>query len=154
MWWWLMNLAPGAAEALIVGNERSYLSWFYGRAPGTRAAIGDALEEYLRTFAGAEGVLGALGVYRAAFTTVEQTESLARRRITTPVTAIGGEFSRGAELMESMVTRVAERVTAVCAAGAGHLVPEERPDVIVDAILAGPLAAGTVDSTRSRGPAA
>ncbi|MFT3866758.1 MAG: alpha/beta hydrolase [Solirubrobacterales bacterium] len=141
MWWWLMHLAPGAQERLIVGNERAYLSWFYDRVPSSREGVGDAIDEYLRTFAGTEGVLGALGVYRAAFTTIEQTEPLAERKLTVPVTGIGGEHSRGAELMRDMLETVAEDVSAITAPGAGHFVPEERPQAIIDSVLAGPTSA-------------
>ena len=138
LWWWLMHLAPGAPERLIVGNERAYLSWFYDRVPSSRAGVGEAIDEYLRTFSGLEGVLGALGVYRAAFTTIRQTEPLTTRKVTVPVTGIGGEFLRGGDLMREMLEEVAERVTGVTAPGAGHFVPEERPDVIVRSVLAGP----------------
>lgn len=138
MWWWLMHLAPGAPERLIVGNERAYLSWFYDRLPSGREGVGGAIDEYLRTFTGTEGVLGALGVYRAAFTTVEQTEPLTKRKLSVPVTGIGGERSRGAELMRDMLKAVADRVTAIAAPGAGHFVPEERPEAIIDSVLAGP----------------
>ena len=136
MWWWLMHLAPGAPERLIVGNERAYLSWFYDRVRSSRTGVGDAIDEYLRTFSGIEGVLGALGVYRAAFTTIEQTEPLRTRKLTLPLTGIGGERSRGADLMREMLQTVAENVTGITAPGAGHFVPEERPDVIINSVLA------------------
>jgi pimeloyl-ACP methyl ester carboxylesterase len=29
MWWWLLPLAPGIPERLVVGNERAFLTWFY-----------------------------------------------------------------------------------------------------------------------------
>jgi hypothetical protein len=73
-WWWILPLAPGVPECLIVGKERAFLSWFYERATVKPDAIEpEAVDEYLRTFSGTEGVLGALGVYRAAFRTMEQT---------------------------------------------------------------------------------
>jgi pimeloyl-ACP methyl ester carboxylesterase len=31
MWWWILPLAPGVPERLIVGNERAFLTWFYGK---------------------------------------------------------------------------------------------------------------------------
>ena len=50
---------------------------FYDGATANREAIGDEnANEYLRTFSGREGLLGAMGVYRAAFTTIEQTKAL------------------------------------------------------------------------------
>lgn len=141
MWWWLMHLAPGAPEHVIVGNERAYLSWFYDRVPSSHEGVGNAIDEYLRTFTGTDGVLGALGVYRAAFTTIEQTEPLTKHKLTIPVTGIGGEHSRSANLMRDMLQAVAYRVTAIAAPEAGHFVPEEQPQAIIDTVLAGPASA-------------
>jgi pimeloyl-ACP methyl ester carboxylesterase len=53
MWWWILPLAPGVPERLIVGNERAFLTWFYeGDHVVNHAAIApEAVDEYLRTFA-------------------------------------------------------------------------------------------------------
>src|ERR1700722_15403156 len=29
MWWWVLPLAPGVPETLMVGKEREFLNWFY-----------------------------------------------------------------------------------------------------------------------------
>jgi pimeloyl-ACP methyl ester carboxylesterase len=134
MWWWLLPLAPNGPETVIVGHERAYLSWFYDRVESSHDGVGPAIDEYARTFSGTEGVLGALGVYRAAFQTIEQTEPLATNKITVPVTAVGGELSRGDQVRE-MIETVAENVTGVVIPGCGHFVPEERPDQIADLVL-------------------
>ena len=55
------------------------------------------VDEYLRTFSGREGLLGGMGVYRAAFTSIEQTEPLAKSTVVVPVVAIGGAKSLGAK---------------------------------------------------------
>jgi hypothetical protein len=57
MWWWIVPLAPGVPERLIVGIERAFLGWFYERDHVVNhAAISEAVVyEYLRTFAGTEG---------------------------------------------------------------------------------------------------
>ena len=61
----------------MLPNERASLTWFYSGATVSPEVFDDAtVVEYLRTFAGREGVLGALGVYRAAFTSIDQTEPL------------------------------------------------------------------------------
>jgi pimeloyl-ACP methyl ester carboxylesterase len=134
MWWWLLPLAPGGPETVIVGHERAYLSWFYDRVESSHDGVGSAIDEYTRTFAGTEGVLGALGVYRAAFLTIDQTEPLADNKVRVPVIAVGGELSRGDHVRE-MVESVAETVTEVVIPGCGHFVPEERPDRIVELVL-------------------
>jgi pimeloyl-ACP methyl ester carboxylesterase len=81
MWWWILPLAPGVPERLIVGNERAFLTWFYeGDHVVNHAAITpEAVDEYLRTFAGKDGVLGSMGIYRAAFASIDRPA--ARRSI-------------------------------------------------------------------------
>ena len=136
MWWWILPFAPGVPEALIVGNERAFLTWFYDGDAVKREAIGaGAIDEYLRTFSGREGVLGSLGIYRAAFTSISQTEPLAAAKIQVPVVALGGEKSLGEKVGE-MVEMVAENVRAHTLPDCGHFVPEECPQAVVEQILA------------------
>jgi pimeloyl-ACP methyl ester carboxylesterase len=127
MWWWLLPLAPGVPERLIVGREREFLTWFYEGATADKSSIGEvSIQETLRTFSGVEGVLGALGVYRAAFTTIDQTTTLKYDKVKTPILAIGGEKSLGAKVAQ-MVEAVAENVAGVTLAHCGHFIPEEKP---------------------------
>jgi pimeloyl-ACP methyl ester carboxylesterase len=135
MWWWILPLAPGVAERLVVGHERAFLEWFYDKDTATRSSIEPStVDEYLRTFAGQEGVLGAMGVYRAAFATIAQTEPLTKAKIRQPVIAIGGVKGLGANV-GTMVKLVAENVEAVKLEDCGHFVPEESPDEIVQRVL-------------------
>ena len=127
MWWWILPLAPGVPERLIVGHERAFLTWFYEGATADAASITEAsIEETLRSFSGTEGVLGALGVYRAAFTTIEQTTPLKHSKIEVPVLAVGGEKALGAKVAQ-MVGAVAKNVTEKVIPACGHFIPEEQP---------------------------
>ncbi len=131
MWWWILPLAQGVPERLVVGHERAFLTWFYERDTAEPGAISpEAVGEYLRTFSGVEGVLGAMGVYRAAFETIAQTEPLTERKVTVPVAAFGGDKSLGGNVQQ-MVARVAENVTGGVFAGCGHFIPEEVPEELV-----------------------
>jgi pimeloyl-ACP methyl ester carboxylesterase len=135
MWWWLLPLAPDVPERLIVGNERAFLTWFYDRAIAAGSSIDPlSIEEYLRTFSGHDGVLGALGVYRGAFATIEQTEPLLQNKVRVPVIALGGDRSRGNQVRE-MIERVASDVSGGIVANCGHFVPEERPEQIVGYVM-------------------
>jgi pimeloyl-ACP methyl ester carboxylesterase len=135
MWWWILPLAPGVAERLVVGHERAFLEWFYEKATMTRSSIEPStVDEYLRTFAGREGVLGAMGVYRASFASIDQTEPLTRAKIRQPVIAIGGVKGLGAKVA-AMVKLVAESVEEVTLSDCGHFVPEESPEEIVRRVL-------------------
>ena len=136
MWWWVLPLAPGVPERLIVGNEPTFLPWFYDRSTARRDSIDpDTVDEYLRTFSGVEGVLGALGVYRAAFQTIEQTEPLQKNKVTVPVTALGGEKGLGTKVQQ-MVEAVASSVEGSVLPDCGHFIPEEAPDAVVRSIEA------------------
>lgn len=136
MWWWLLPLAPDVPETLIVGKERAFIEWFYDHymvRPASMAA--EVIDEYLRTFAGREGVLGAMGVYRAAFTTIAQTEPLRQAKLHLPVVAIAGELSLGSEVGTALAL-VAHHVESIVLPAASHYLPEEQPDEIARQIMA------------------
>ncbi len=95
----------------------------------------DVVDEYLRIFAGKEGVLGSMGIYRAAFASIEQTEKLMNAKITVPVVALGGEKGLGGKVGE-MVAMIAENVEAHTLAGCGHFMTEERPEFVINRIVA------------------
>ena len=136
MWWWILPFAPGVPEHLVVGNEYAFLTWFYDRHTARRDAITAAdVEETLRTFAGREGVLGAMGVYRAAFTTIQQTEPLTIHKVKVPVVALGGTKGLGDHVLP-MVKMVCENVEGRVIPDCGHFVPEERPEEIARHVLA------------------
>ena len=78
LWWWMMAYADGMAEAIISGNERSFVDWFYNNYTADSSAIDDlARRVYVRDFEGSEGIAGWFGVYRHMLTTVDQTAPLA-----------------------------------------------------------------------------
>jgi pimeloyl-ACP methyl ester carboxylesterase len=137
MWWWILPLAPGVPEALIVGNERAFLDWFFtGEHVVNHAAITSAaVDQYLRTFAGTEGVLGSMGIYRAAFASIAQTEPLTANKVAVPVVARGGEKGLGGKVGE-MVAMVASNLEANTLADCGHFMTEERPAFVIDHIRA------------------
>jgi pimeloyl-ACP methyl ester carboxylesterase len=132
MWWWILPLAPGVPEALIVGKEREFLNWFYrGNAVAKHEAISpETVDEYLRTFSGTEGVLGALGVYRTAFVTMAQTLPLTRDKVKLPIIAIGGEKGLG-ERVGHFVSMVAANFESIVLPACGHFVPEECPEAVM-----------------------
>ena len=121
MWWWILPLAPGVVERLIVGNEKAFLGWFFegDHVVHHEAFSPSVVDEYLRTFSGREGVLGSMGIYRTAFINIDQTEPLMVRKVTVPVVALGGEKGLGAKVGE-MVKMVAETVEA-------HMLKRLRP---------------------------
>jgi pimeloyl-ACP methyl ester carboxylesterase len=131
MWWWILPLAPDVLRRLIVGHEREFLTWFYEGATARPASIDPAtIDEYLRSFSGVEGVLGAHGVYRAAFRTMDQTAALTLRKVKPPVIALGGDKSLG-DKVQQMVAMVADSVEGHTLADCGHFIPEEQPQQVM-----------------------
>ena len=133
MWWWILPLAQGVPEALMVGKERGFLNWFYrGDAVARHEAISaETVDEYLRTFSGVEGVLGALGVYRTAFTTMAQTSPLTQDKVQVPIVAMGGEKGLG-ERVGQFCSMVAADVESVVIPDCGHFIPEECPEAVLE----------------------
>ncbi|MBN3950057.1 MAG: alpha/beta hydrolase [Nostoc sp. NMS7] len=138
MWWWILPLAPDVPERLVIGNERAFLTWFYERSTFDRNSIEpETVDEILRTFSSLEGVLGAMGVYRAAFVTIEQTAPLAGilgHKVKVPIVALGGDKGLGRKVGE-MVNAIAKNVEQYVIPNCGHFVPEECPDEVVRHVL-------------------
>jgi pimeloyl-ACP methyl ester carboxylesterase len=137
MWWWILPLAPDVPERLVVGNERAFLTWFYERSTFDPNSIdSETVDEILRTFSGREGVLGAMGAYRAAFVTIAQTTPLTEigHQVTVPVVALGGEKGLGGKVGET-VRAVAQHVENYVIPNCGHFMPEECPDEIVQHLV-------------------
>jgi pimeloyl-ACP methyl ester carboxylesterase len=131
LWWWLLPLAPGITDRLIVGREREFLTWFYERVAPSPPAITEAdVNEYLRSFSGKAGVDGAFGVYRGISETARQTAPFMSAKIATPILAAGGEKARGGRVAAEL-GQVATNVKAVTIRDCAHFVPEERPVELV-----------------------
>lgn len=131
MWWWILPLAPDVPERLVVGNERAFLTWFYERDTANPSSItAEAIDEYLRTFSGKQGVLGAMGVYRTTFETIALTKPLVKNKVKVPIAAFGGDRSLGGKVQE-MMGMVAENVSGGVIANCGHFIPEEAPEELV-----------------------
>ena len=131
LWWWMMAYAEGMAEAIISGNERPFVDWFYNNYTADSSTIDDlARRVYVRDFEGAEGIGGWFGVYRDMLTTVDQTAPLASNKVQTPVLAMGGVGSLGATVAEQM-REVAQNVEESVIENCGHFIPEEKPEELV-----------------------
>ena len=127
----MMAYADGMAEAIISGNERGFVDWFYDNYTADSSTIDDfARRVYVRDFEGSEGIAGWFGVYRDMLTTVDQTVPLAKNKVQTPVLAMGGAGSQGATIAEQM-RQVAQNVEESVIENCGHFIPEEKPEELV-----------------------
>ena len=138
-WHHLFHRTPNLPEALTVGREAIYLSWFYDEYSERGGAVGpEDLAEYVRCYSQPGAMRCGFEYYR----TVEVSSAFVRAYIerdgkpTLPVLSIAGGAGRGraAEAEESigrLVTNLNSHIIPDC----GHLVPEEAPEELCDLLL-------------------
>ena len=135
LWFAALNAVPGVVETLLAGREREYLELVLrGGFTANKASITDAdLTTYGTAYA-KPGALAALGGYfRAMWTNADNDRASAATKQPMPVLALGGEYSVGMGAAQSM-RAVAIHVDAVIVPGAGHWLPEENPEFVIQAL--------------------
>ncbi len=134
-WHFRFHMEPDLPEALVSGRERMYLNYFLTNGLHDRSAIGpDALDEYVRCFSAPGATRAFFNYYRTLPQDVEDNQDLGTKKLPMPVLALGGEFGEGNAVLDS-VKQVAEDVRGGIVEGAGHFIPEERPDELVKLML-------------------
>ena len=121
-------------ERLVDGNEELYLSWFYREGAYDHSAIDwEAREEYLRCYSAPGGLRGGFEHYRAYDTDAEHNREHAEQPLQMPVLALGGAGSFRSMPVQDMEA-VAEDVDGEVVDRAGHWIPEERPDYLLERV--------------------
>ncbi|MGL4745594.1 MAG: alpha/beta fold hydrolase [Dermatophilaceae bacterium] len=129
LWFAALNMVPAVPEMLVAGHEREYLSLLMREAlSATPAAVPqEDLDEYIRCYSRVDGWRPLCEIFRATWTNAEQNRASASvSRLSMPVLAIGGEYSAG-EYVGQSIGALADDVRSVVLPGAGHLLAEERP---------------------------
>ena len=126
-------------EALTAGREDIYLGFFYRNWGGRPDAISqDAQQEYIRAYRLPGAMRAGFNLYRATPQDVADNEAwIAAGKLGMPVLCYGGPLGRGrgTGAIESW-RRVAEDVRGGIAEGCGHWIPEERPQWVIEQLLA------------------
>jgi pimeloyl-ACP methyl ester carboxylesterase len=129
--------APGIPELLLPGRERALIAaWAYPMMTAVEGAVTDAdLDETVRTYSRPGGWRGTAGLYRSLFDDDGRTRALAAARpLRAPVLTVD---AMSAPFTEQTFRQVASGdVTAVTLEGVGHLVAQEAPEALADALLA------------------
>jgi pimeloyl-ACP methyl ester carboxylesterase len=121
-------------ESLIRGQEREYLDFFLRRMLVDQRSMSEAdRQEYVRTLAAPGGLRGSMGWYRAIWETSEQFREWGKTKLAMPVLAVRGQF--GHPGVEEQMRLVASDVKGITIAGAGHLLQEEQPMPLSNALL-------------------
>ena len=126
-------------EALTAGREDVYLGFFYRNWGGRPDAISpDAEREYLRAYRQPGAMRAGFNLYRATPQDVADNQAfLSEGKLNMPVLCYSGARGRGrGELAIESWRRVAEDVRGGIVEDCGHWIPEERPQWVVEQLLA------------------
>lgn len=132
LWHFMFNQLADLPETLILGREEAYLGWLFDNYAYRPGAV--AREEYMRAYAPPGAMRAGFAYYRAIPLTIEQNKERAKRRLTMPVLALGGEFGTG-DLPRTSMASVTTSVQGGVLPGCGHYVPEECPDQLAERLL-------------------
>ena len=128
-------VAPGIPEMLLVGREREFLGRFaFPAMTAVEGSITDAdIDEFARTYSRADGLRGAIGLYRSMLAEGPEVRAIAEASpLSVPVLAVG---AGGGEFTNSTMMQAARDVEAVLIDGVGHYVAMEAPERLADAML-------------------
>ena len=79
-------------EALVVGRERTYLSWFYRSPVHIRSRLAEEeIDEYVRCYSAPGAMRAGFEYYRAIFNDIDHNKENAKTKLKMPVLALGGE---------------------------------------------------------------
>lgn len=126
---WHFHFVKSATSLdLVKGRERLFLTHFWEElTPNPKAMPEGDRASYVKAYA-QEGAMRAAFDYFRAFNTqdAEDNRQFAARKLPMPVLTIAGEKSMS-DALETQTKLVADNVTAIKLAGAGHWLMEERP---------------------------
>jgi len=134
-WFYAFHRAPGFAEAMTAGRERTYLDWFYRNFAARPDAITPAEEEiYMRTYGTPQGMRAGFELVRALPKDVAANSEAAKHPVDVPALAIGGEHGMGSAVADNL-RPLFTNVQGDVIPDAGHFVPEEAPTALLAEVL-------------------
>ncbi|CAB4929123.1 unannotated protein [freshwater metagenome] len=135
LWHNAFHAVADLPEAMTVGRERTYLSYFWERNAYNASAIEpEAIEEYVRCYSGLGAMRAGFNWYRTMDQDLPAMQEAARTKLTMPVLALGGDASLGGTPGNAM-RAVAENVESAVIERCGHWMPEEQPAATLDRLL-------------------
>jgi pimeloyl-ACP methyl ester carboxylesterase len=125
--------APGIPDMLLSGREQALLGeYLFPSLNATPGAItARDVDEFVRTYARADGFSGAIGLYRSLLSEGEDIRALAAQKLDLPVLAVGGGSG---EFTAAGFGQVATDVTPVVIEGIGHYVAMEAADRLAETL--------------------
>jgi pimeloyl-ACP methyl ester carboxylesterase len=135
LWHFGFNRLAEVNDQLVTGREEIYFGWQFA-TKAARKLPEYAVKHYLDTLAASpEALHASFAIYRALDTTIGQNQRRKERRLTLPILAIGGQYSLGEQVADTMKLAAGD-VRPLVVPGCAHWVPEEAPEAMLAALTA------------------
>ncbi|RKT88825.1 Pimeloyl-ACP methyl ester carboxylesterase [Saccharopolyspora antimicrobica] len=136
-WHFAFHLVPDLPETLLAGRERAYVDWFLQvKALSPNTFDSAEIDHYAAAVAAEGGLRASLAYYRdAAESARKNHDALGRQHLTVPVLGISSSHGSIPDMAAS-ISPWADNATGVVIPDAGHFIPDEQPDAVVDALTA------------------
>lgn len=126
IWQFYFNQIETLPEALVAGNEKTYLSWFFDKKSFVKSAITKKdLNVYYKANKGKKKLKNGFNYYRA-FSESSEANIQLKKQLEIPVLAVGGSYAVGYGVGKS-VESITTNLKSVAITNCGHYIPEEKP---------------------------
>lgn len=129
-WWFGFHSVPDLAETVLEGHEAEYVDWFLDAGTQGRGVPREIRDEFVEAYTGRHALRSAFAHYRAMPVSAEQiADAVANGRLTVPAMAVGAHPVGGT--LARQLRSVADDLVAHVVEDCGHIIPLDRPDVLV-----------------------
>lgn len=137
-WHIAFHSARDVAEMLVAGRERAYIAQFVAsRIYDTAAVSEEDIDAYAAAYSAPGAMRAAFEMYRAFDKDAELNRAaLAEGKLAMPVHLVGASRRLDPKLFEELGREIALKSRTLIVDRCGHWIPEERPEVMTQAILA------------------
>ncbi|MBB4932862.1 pimeloyl-ACP methyl ester carboxylesterase [Lipingzhangella halophila] len=132
-WWLAFNQVHGLPEQLLDGRMRLLIDWLfdtYAKDPGSIDEHSRRI--YARAYSSPDAIRAGASWYQAFNRDIADERTYGP--MTTPTLALGGSGSNHALLRQVLPSKGPD-IDVVEVSDTGHYIPEERPQLLVDALI-------------------
>ena len=136
LWHLAFHQVPDLPEALVAGNVRAYLQYFFTFNVYDPTAIEEEeFAEYVRAYSRPGALRAGFAYYRAFGEDVKRNEEYSRSKLRMPVLALGGELTTGDGTLRQLQP-ISDNAQGGVLPRSGHWLASEQPDELVRRLVA------------------
>lgn len=126
---------PDIALMAFQGKEEQLLSWFFWHLSYNASAVLPAhFNEYVKLLKRPGALRAGIMYYANVWTDAKHNKELARKKLTMPMLAVGGEAS-GGQWIAQLFQPLAQNIQSLVVPKAGHWLGDENPVVLSAALI-------------------